>query len=45
LTSDYAGARVPVGSAPDIGAYEYQPRRGGGAGYGPRYRPYRSGEY
>jgi hypothetical protein len=26
LTSDYAGVTVPQGSAPDIGAYEYQPR-------------------
>ena len=29
LTSDFDGKTVPIGSAPEIGAYEFQPRGGG----------------
>ena len=35
LTSDYRGKPVPIGSAPDIGAYEFSP---GDPGFGGAYR-------
>ncbi len=39
LTSDYEGDAVPIGLAPDIGAYEYKP-----GGFIPIFRPRRRGD-